>query len=148
MAYFSPILAAQLVGLAIAGVSVTLPTQLRDAGLPSSLFAELDTTQPKPALSVTATPTQTGWRLDFETENWIFSDLCGRTDQPTAEGHAHIYLGDEKIGMATLPFFYLDALPYGSNAPITVSLRGPDHRVVVYDGEVISAEITLPAGPV
>jgi hypothetical protein len=144
VAYFSPIIAAQLVGLALAAVSFTLPAKLSDPSLLPSLFAELDTSQPKPELSVRMTSIGDGWRLDFETSNWIFTDLCGRTSTPVAEGHAHIYVGDTKVGTATLPFFYIDSLPGTDPQVITVSLRGPDHRIIVYDGDVISAQVTLP----
>ena len=147
MAYFSPILAAQLTGLTMAAVSFALPERLSDHTLPPSLFAELDPSTPKPSLSVTASPNGDGWRLDLEAENWAFSELCGRTKSPMAKGHAHIYLGETKIGTATLPVFYIDDLPTGPQQ-ITVTLRAADHRVLVHDGQVISAHVTLnhPAG--
>ncbi len=145
MARFSPIVAASLTGLTMAIVSLGLPEQLRDPSLPPSLFLELDESAPKPTISVSATRVGQGWRLEFETENWIFSDLCGRTKPVVTEGHAHVFAGDNKIGMATLPVFFIDDLPDNETHEITVSLRGPDHRVLVTDGEVISAQITLPA---
>lgn len=142
MAYFSPLLAAQLTGLMMAAVSFALPEQLSEHTLPPSLFAELDPNMAKPTLTVSATPHGDGWRLDLETENWIFSELCGRTKPHMAEGHAHIYLGDTKIGTATLPVFYIDHLPTGAQQ-ITVTLRAADHRVLVHEGHVISAHVTL-----
>ena len=144
MAYFSPIIAASFVGLSMAAVSVGLPLKLSDPSLPPSLFAVLDDNLPTPYLLVTATRVGQGWRLDFETENWMFSELCGRTTTPVPEGHAHIYAGDNKIGTATLPVFYIDTLPHDEIHLITVSLRGADHRVLVADGKVISAQVVLP----
>lgn len=142
MTYFSPTLAVQLTGLMMAAVSFALPEQLSDHKLPPSLFAELDPNTAKPTLTVSATPHGDGWRLDLKTENWIFSGLCGRTRPQVSQGHAHIYLGETKIGTANLPVFYIDNLPPGEQQ-ITVTLRASDHRVVVHEGHVISADVTL-----
>lgn len=143
MAYFSPILAAPLVGLTMATVSFALPKQLSDPSLPSALFAELDPAQPTPEVSITATRVGDGWRLDLHTKNWIFTELCGRTIPATPEGHAHIYLDDRQIGTATLPVYYIDALPDDQPHLITVSMRAADHRVLVADGQVITANVVL-----
>lgn len=108
-----------------------------------SLFATLDSSLPEPKLTVTATRVGEGWQLAFETENWVFTDICGRGTIPVAEGHAHIYVGDTKIGIAHWPVFYIDDLPDSGPHLITASLRSADHRVIVFDRKVISAEVML-----
>lgn len=136
-----------IIGLGLGTLCWTLPHYYQDSTLPETVFAELDPAGPLPQLQLRAEPLGTGWLLYLETANWVFSDLCGPEQKSTPQGHAHVYLNDEKIGTARLPVYYIDRLPLGPHE-ITVSLRSTDHRVLVGAEGTISAHITLGAdGP-
>ena len=60
------------------------------------------------------------------------------------EGHAHLYLNDEKIARVYSPWFHIStSLLNEDDNELRVTLNSNDHNYYAYDGEVVAATTTL-----
>ncbi|MEM1387031.1 MAG: hypothetical protein AAF748_03835 [Pseudomonadota bacterium] len=83
-----------------------------------------------------------GWNLYVETENFTFTPRAVNAPTRPNEGHAHIYINDEKLGRLYGGAYHIADLPPGTHV-ISVSLNGNAHEVFAVDGVPIAAEVTL-----
>jgi hypothetical protein len=85
-----------------------------------------------------------GYNLHLITTNFKFTpENAGRT-QVFGEGHAHLYLNDEKIARVYGNWFYLPPLPQG-DYDVEVTLNGNGHEMLTWGGEPIGDAVTIAA---
>lgn len=159
----SPSLSADGVFLLLLGIQgaldegrlIPITLEFRNAGevavkarLVSGLFAHAMDRRieiaPVPALSLTASPTESGWRFTADAPGFTFAPE--RMDQPhrAGEGHAHLYIDGLKIARMTAPVIEIGALPPGPHKA-RITLNTNDHQLYVSQGEPIEAEADLNA---
>ena len=98
---------------------------------------------PEPELIITALPDpMSGWNLKIVTRNFRFAPENASRSHVSGEGHAHIYVNDEKVARHYGHWFHIADLAPGKNT-ITVTLNTNDHRQLVVDGEVLSASTVI-----
>ena len=100
---------------------------------------------PAPSLSVAAIPdTKDGFNLHVMTEHFRFSPEGVNGNVLQNEGHAHIYINDDKIARLYGDWFHLgaDLFSPGSNE-IKVTLNANDHSEWAVAGESISQTVTV-----
>lgn len=96
-----------------------------------------------PALSMTvAKDPMSGWNVTLETENFTFAPtLAGGPPMPNT-GHAHLYIGDQKVARLYGPHFHLPDLALGQHA-ITVTLSSNDHAYFAVNGSRVEARAVV-----
>jgi len=101
--------------------------------------------EPVPAVEVSVTKDRlSGWNIRLETENFEFApESIGLPHEP-GEGHAHLYINDEKADRLYGNYAHIGALPPGEYT-IRVTLNTNSHRAYAVNGQVISDEATFTA---
>ena len=86
-----------------------------------------------PWLAATLTPdTVGGWNLRLDLRNFRFApENVGRANV-AGEGHAHVYVGGEKLARLYGPWLHIPVLPEG--APVEVTLNANDHGALAVAG--------------
>ncbi len=92
---------------------------------------------PSLSIKVQADP-MAGYNLQLMTENFAFSPQNASGQNVTGEGHAHVYINDEKLGRLYGNWMHLDHLPTGE-VKVTVTLNTNDHRPMSVAGTEIAA---------
>ncbi|MQA88170.1 MAG: hypothetical protein GEV03_27005 [Streptosporangiales bacterium] len=79
-----------------------------------------------------------GWNLHLVTQRFTFAPEHAGGDPRAGEGHAHVYVDDEKVGRAYGPWFYLpaDAVSPGRHT-VRVTLTANDHATYAVDDREI-----------
>ncbi len=85
---------------------------------------------------------KSGWNLSFGTKNFTFSPERASGEHIYGEGHAHLYIDEEKITRLYSNNYYLGDLEEGEHT-IKITLNTNDHKDYTYNGEVISASQTV-----
>lgn len=80
---------------------------------------------------------KTGWNLQIVTENFSFSPQNASAENVDGEGHAHLYVNDEKITRLYGEWYYLGSLEPGKNE-IRVDLNANDHSPYTVGGEPVN----------
>lgn len=96
-----------------------------------------------PALTMTVTEDpMSGWNVSLVTENFTFAPTqAGGLPIPNT-GHAHLYVGDQKIARMYGPYFHIPSLPPGQHE-IVVTLSSNDHAYFAVDGTRIEARAVV-----
>ncbi len=94
-----------------------------------------------PMVEISVTPdAMSGWNLQVETQNFRFApEHASGADQP-GEGHAHVYVNDEKIARLYGAWMHIPALPEGG-AEVKVSLNSNSHGMIAVDGVPVEATL-------
>lgn len=139
-------LVAVLMVLALGALGVLAPHVNAAGGPPRSVFVAWPEEVPVPNPSISMRRTAGGgWVLDIKAEGFTFSDICQTVSGPQTSGHAHVYVGEQKIATAFAPRVWLDDLPAGTHE-IRVVFRAQDHRALVGPDGMIFAATTLDTG--
>lgn len=85
---------------------------------------------------------KSGWNISFETINFSFAPEKASSENIVGEGHAHLYIDEEKITRLYSNNYYLGDLEEGEHT-IKITLNTNDHKDYTYNGEVISASQTV-----
>lgn len=83
-----------------------------------------------------------GWNIQVETENFTFAPESVGLPHKPGEGHAHLYINDEKTDRIYSRYTHIGPLPPGDYI-IRVTLNTNSHRVYAVDGSVISDEVEI-----
>lgn len=96
-----------------------------------------------PTVEISATEDRlSGWNIRVETENFTFApESVGLPHEP-GEGHAHLFINDDKADRIYSRYTHLGPLPPGDYT-IRVTLNTNSHRIYAVDGEVISDEVEI-----
>ena len=100
---------------------------------------------PAPTLSIEALPdAKSGYNVRIETTNFEMLAENVNLNPTPGEGHAHIYVNDEKISRVYGEWFHLDGKLFkaGENT-IKVSLNANDHSQWSVGGESIEIEVVV-----
>lgn len=119
------------------------------AETPSHEHPPVELTAPTPIPTVTLTVQQDpidGWNLHLATTNFRFSpDGVGGPPVP-GEGHAHLYLNDEKIARLYGNWYHIPALPPGTYT-LRVTLHANNHGMFLHEGAPIADTYLLTIEP-
>lgn len=108
---------------------------------------EMPTDQPIPTVALMATPDPIGgWNVKLETTNFTFTPETVGDAAVAGEGHAHLYLNDEKIARLYGPWHHIPELPPGTYT-LRVTLHANDHSLFVHAGQPLMAQTTLASQP-
>ena len=101
---------------------------------------------PSVALDVTADE-HGGWNLHLRTERFAFTPEKVNREAAGGEGHAHVYVDDEKFARIYSEWYYLpaSAVPEGEHQ-LLVTLNADDHSVWAVGGEPVTATATVTGG--
>lgn len=88
---------------------------------------------------------ESGWNVHLATENFEFAPAQVGEQAVDGEGHAHLYLDDEKVARVYGPWFHLDpALVPEGERTLSVQLNGNDHAgLETSAGEPIEDSTTI-----
>ncbi|MCA9353209.1 hypothetical protein KC901_03440 [Patescibacteria group bacterium] len=93
-----------------------------------------------PTLDLNVYPdTKSGYNIHLITDNFTWTPERVNTDPIENEGHAHIYINDEKVARIYGPWFHLDdhhLVPGGPNS-MRITLNGNDHAEWSVEGNTI-----------
>ncbi|NEP58924.1 MAG: hypothetical protein F6K31_18200 [Symploca sp. SIO2G7] len=99
---------------------------------------EIATGQPVPAVDlIVHKDTMKGWNLEIKVSNFKFAPENANKEHISGEGHAHLYINNEKITRLYSNWFYLDNLEPG-RYKITVTLNSNSHENFVYNDQIIA----------
>ncbi|NER48333.1 MAG: hypothetical protein F6J92_16850 [Symploca sp. SIO1A3] len=109
---------------------------------------EITRGQPVPTVDlIVHEDTMKGWNLEIKVSNFKFAPENANKEHISGEGHAHLYINNQKITRLYSNWFYLDNLEPGRHK-ITVTLNSNSHEDLVYNNQVIAdtevIEITAP----
>ncbi len=96
---------------------------------------------PKVVLEVTE-DAKSGYNIKLTTENFTFTPESINGSNVMSEGHAHLYVDDEKISRLYGPNFHYDESFEGTKT-FKVTLNANDHSEYAVNGEVISASVDI-----
>lgn len=85
-----------------------------------------------------------GYNLHLQTTNFRFAPENAGKEQIFGEGHAHLYVNDEKIARVYGNWYYLPPMKQG-RYDIEVTLHGNGHELLTYGGEPIRDIQTIDA---
>lgn len=98
-----------------------------------------------PAIDLVVVPdAKSGYNVSITTERFVFTPDAVNGENIVGEGHAHLYVNDEKIARVYGPDFHYNGTFEGS-AEFRVTLNGNDHSEYAVDGSVIEATQTVTA---
>lgn len=83
-----------------------------------------------------------GWNVTIITSQFTFTPEHVNQTHQAGQGHAHIYINDEKFARVYGPSFHIPELA-GSNHRLKVTLNANGHEVMEYDGRPIEVEAEL-----
>lgn len=99
---------------------------------------------PEVAMEVLKDPTG-GWNITLATQNFTFTPEAANQDNTPNTGHAHLYVGDQKIARLYGPYFHMPDLATGQHE-ITVTLSSNDHSFYMVDGTRVEARAMIMQG--
>ena len=82
-----------------------------------------------------------GWNAEIKLTNYRFAPENASTEYKKSEGHAHIYVDDEKINRVYGSWYYLGELPDG--AEVSVRLSTNDHKELTQEGVPIESCVRI-----
>jgi hypothetical protein len=100
-----------------------------------------------PTIRLSATPdTAGGWNLRIVTDRFTWSPEHAGGAHVDGEGHAHVWVGDTKVGRAYGEWFYLpeSLVPVGEQT-VRVVLNGNDHGDYRAAGTPVDSSVTVVA---
>lgn len=96
-----------------------------------------------PTLTIEAFPDPvSGWNLRVITTNYRFAPENAGGDNVSGEGHAHVYINDQKLGRLYAEWMHLSNLPAGE-VSVKVSLNANDHSPLAVDGVPLEQVIQI-----
>lgn len=88
-----------------------------------------------------------GWNLQLATERFTFTPDRTGGEARGGQGHAHVYVDDEKFSRAYGEWFFLPAGAVGDGEhTVLVTLNADDHTVWATGGEPVTASTTVTGG--
>ena len=100
-----------------------------------------------PGVDVTVhTDPKKGWNVQVVTTDFLWAPENASTMPVMGEGHAHLYVDDEKVARLYGGWYYLGALDEGEHQ-VRVTLNANNHSDYAKDGQVIEAVATATVGP-
>lgn len=96
---------------------------------------------PKLAMTIAKDP-MSGWNVTLVTENFTFAPTQVGSPAVDNTGHAHLYIGDQKIARIYGPHYHIPDLAPGQH-DITVTLSSNDHAYYAVDGARIEARAVV-----
>lgn len=118
---------------------VTADTMTHSHG--DSMFMVSEDEAPTVEVMVTE-DTKSGYNVKIMTTNFTFTPENVNGDNVVGEGHAHLYVGDKKIGRLYGPDFHYNGAFEGTET-FRVTLNANDHSEYALDGEIIEATKTV-----
>lgn len=98
--------------------------------------------EPAPSVSLAAQPSDSGWSVDLQSDEFTFrEDLLNGPHVP-GTGHGHLYVGGLKLQRLFSSNAVVGALPPGSHI-VRVTLNTNDHRAYVVDDKPVTATTTI-----
>jgi len=83
-----------------------------------------------PDLSLRILPdAMSGWNIHLMTKNFVFAPTQVNQKPVDGEGHAHLYVNEQKVARIYGPWYHLDGLAPGEYA-VKVQLNGNDHATL------------------
>ena len=84
-----------------------------------------------------------GWNVFAAvSDDYTFAPESASTEHVAGEGHAHVYVDEEKLGRVYGESLHIAKLEPGTHT-ITYALSANDHSEYVVDGEPLAAEVTV-----
>ena len=83
-----------------------------------------------------------GWNLQLVTENFRFAPERVNQAAVPGEGHAHVYVDDQKISRLYGHWYHLTGIDAGVHT-VRVSLNANDHSELVLDGVPVGDEVVI-----
>lgn len=111
----------------------------------SHAMLEVDKESPVPEISIKAyKDKKDGYNIHIMTENFSFAPTKVNGLPTQGEGHAHLYVNEEKIARVYGEWFHVsaDLLEYGENI-IEVTLNANDHSEWIVDGVHIADQVVI-----
>ncbi len=99
---------------------------------------------PSVDIAVTEDP-KAGWNLRVSTADFAFAPQNASRENRWGEGHAHLYIDDEKIGRLYGEWFHISGLEAGTHT-VRVTLNANDHSDISHDGQLVEDIETIVAG--
>lgn len=85
---------------------------------------------------------KSGYNIKLITENFTFTPDSVNKENVIGEGHAHLYVGGEKVGRLYGPDFHYNGSFEGAKT-FRATLNANDHSEYAVDGKVIDATIEV-----
>lgn len=93
-----------------------------------------------PSVSFTAEEdAKSGWNITLKTDKFKFTPENVNGENVVGEGHAHLYVGGEKVARLYGPNFHYDEAFDGTKT-FRVTLNANNHEEYAVDGDVIDAQ--------
>jgi hypothetical protein len=83
-----------------------------------------------------------GWNLEVVVSNFTFAPEKLSQQSNYNEGHAHLYVNNQKISRIYSNWYYLSSLPSGENK-IKVTLNTNNHQSLVSQGKAIEDTVII-----
>jgi hypothetical protein len=133
-------------GLVLAGVFLVSGGSDPVATPPAAKVAAHDVPAGQaPTIALTATPDSAGgWNLRIVTGGFTWAPQHSGGAHVDGEGHAHVWVGDTKVGRAYGEWFYLpESLVPAGEQTVRVVLNGNDHGDYQADGVPVTGTLTV-----
>ena len=133
-------------GLVLAGVFLVSGSSGPEAAAPVAPIAPHDVPAAlAPEVVLTAlTDSAGGWILRIVTQRFTWAPERAGGAHEDGEGHAHVWVGDTKVGRAYGEWFYLpEGLVPAGEQTIRVSLNGNDHGAYEAAGVPVVGTVTV-----
>lgn len=96
---------------------------------------------PNLTISALADP-QSGWNLHIQTKGFNFAPQNASMPHIVGQGHAHVYINDQKVARHYSAWYHIAKLPQGENT-IKVSLNANDHRQLAIGDSPIEQSLVI-----
>lgn len=83
-----------------------------------------------------------GWNLLIETSNFRFTPENVNTPHQPGQGHAHVYINNEKYARIYAPVLHLPEL-IGDSNELRITLNANGHETLAINGKAIERIITI-----
>lgn len=103
---------------------------------------QIDMGDPPPEVTVDVSPSDAGWVLSIDTQNFEFDRDAVDGNHVPGMGHGHLYVGGTKIGRVYQNTVTVGELPKGKHL-VRVTLNTNNHISYVNDGKVVSATAVI-----
>lgn len=126
--------------LSVAAAGLWVPLIVDTASRPPIAVVSIPDDQPAPSASVAVRIDANGHGIvDISAEHFRFTDLCqGQPVEGTLIGHAHVYVDNRKVAVATSPRIDIGPVPAG-DFQVSVSLHDLSHRFLMARGQPVIA---------
>ncbi|MEM8694116.1 MAG: hypothetical protein AAGG57_19885 [Pseudomonadota bacterium] len=145
-AAFAPCILAILLG----SVVFAAPIVNGNGRPPRAVFLVLPDDIEPPKVSLQVEPFAQGkYRVQIDTTEFQFTDICVAQAQAAPIGHAHVHVNGAKVASAYQPVVLIGPLAPGEHV-IDVVLRGQDHRAILGRTGLVqgTVEVFVPQKPV